>query len=58
MHVIYLAGCNPMHGLWTIAIDGKAVQTLADFVGPNLRQLDNELEKRDLCRQRGLPHYG
>ncbi|MCE7984578.1 MAG: DNA polymerase III subunit delta [Caldilinea sp. CFX5] len=28
-----------------IAIDGKAVQTLADFVGPNLRQLDNELEK-------------
>jgi len=29
----------------TIAIDGKAVQTLADFVGPNLRQLDNELAK-------------
>lgn len=28
-----------------IAIDGRAVQTLADFVGPNLRQLDNELEK-------------
>lgn len=28
-----------------IAIDGRAVQLLADFVGPNLRQLDNELEK-------------
>ena len=28
-----------------IAIDGKAVQTLADFVGPNLRLLDNELAK-------------
>lgn len=28
-----------------IAIDGRAVQTLADFVGPNLRQLHNELEK-------------
>jgi len=28
-----------------IAIDGRGVQTLADFVGPNLRQLDNELEK-------------
>ncbi|MFN8495159.1 MAG: DNA polymerase III subunit delta [Caldilineaceae bacterium] len=28
-----------------IAIDGRAVQMLADFVGPNLRQLDNELEK-------------
>jgi DNA polymerase-3 subunit delta len=28
-----------------IALDGRAVQTLADFVGPNLRQLDNELEK-------------
>ncbi len=27
-----------------IAIDG-AVQQLANFVGPNLRQLDNELEK-------------
>jgi DNA polymerase-3 subunit delta len=27
------------------AIDGRAVQMLADFVGPNLRQLDNELEK-------------
>ncbi len=28
-----------------IAIDGRAVQTLADFVGPNLRQLHNELDK-------------
>ncbi len=28
-----------------IAIDGRAVQTLADFIGPNLRQLHNELEK-------------
>ncbi|MEZ4860871.1 MAG: DNA polymerase III subunit delta [Caldilineaceae bacterium] len=28
-----------------IALDGRAVQTLADFVGPNLRQLDNELQK-------------
>jgi len=28
-----------------IAIEGRAVQMLADFVGPNLRQLDNELEK-------------
>ncbi|MBX3011270.1 MAG: DNA polymerase III subunit delta [Caldilineaceae bacterium] len=28
-----------------IAIEGRAVQTLADFVGPNLRQLDNELTK-------------
>lgn len=31
-----------------IAIDGRAVQMLADFVGPNLRQLDNELEKLSL----------
>jgi DNA polymerase III subunit delta len=28
-----------------IAIDGQAIQLLADFVGPNLRQLDNELQK-------------
>lgn len=28
-----------------IAIDGRAVQMLSDFVGPNLRQLDNELDK-------------
>jgi len=28
-----------------IAIDGRAVQMLADFVGPNLRQLHQELEK-------------
>jgi DNA polymerase-3 subunit delta len=28
-----------------IAIDGRAVQMLADFVGPHLRQLENELEK-------------
>lgn len=28
-----------------IAVEGRAVQTLADFVGPNLRQLDNELAK-------------
>ena len=28
-----------------IAIDGRAVQQLASFVGPNLRQLDSELEK-------------
>ena len=28
-----------------IAIDGGAVAVLADLVGPNLRQLDNELEK-------------
>ncbi len=28
-----------------IAIDGRAVQQLANFVGPNLRQLDNELDK-------------
>jgi DNA polymerase-3 subunit delta len=31
-----------------IAIDGRAVQMLADYVGPNLRQLDNELEKLSL----------
>jgi DNA polymerase-3 subunit delta len=31
-----------------IAIDPRAVQMLADFVGPNLRQLDNELEKLSL----------
>jgi DNA polymerase-3 subunit delta len=29
----------------SIAIDGHAVQMLGDFVGPNLRQLDNELDK-------------
>jgi len=29
----------------SIAIDGRAVQQLANFVGANLRQLDNELEK-------------
>lgn len=29
----------------SIAIEGRAVQQLANFVGPNLRQLDNELEK-------------
>ena len=29
----------------SIAIDGRAVQMLSDHVGPNLRQLDNELEK-------------
>lgn len=28
-----------------IAIDGRAVQMLASYVGANLRQLDNELEK-------------
>ena len=28
-----------------IAIDAQAVRMLADFVGPNLRQLDNELQK-------------
>jgi DNA polymerase III subunit delta len=28
-----------------IAIDGRAVQLLASYVGSNLRQLDNELEK-------------
>jgi len=28
-----------------IGIESRAVQMLADFVGPNLRQLDNELEK-------------
>lgn len=28
-----------------IQIEGGAIQMLADFVGPNLRQLDNELEK-------------
>jgi DNA polymerase-3 subunit delta len=31
-----------------IAIDSRAVQLLADFVGPNLRQLANELEKLSL----------
>ena len=31
-----------------IAIGGEAVAVLADFVGPNLRQLDNELEKLSL----------
>ncbi len=28
-----------------MALEGRAVQMLADFVGPNLRQLDNELDK-------------
>ncbi len=28
-----------------IAIDGQAIKMLSTFVGPNLRQLDNELEK-------------
>ncbi|HMN29905.1 MAG TPA: DNA polymerase III subunit delta [Caldilineaceae bacterium] len=31
-----------------IAIEGRAVQLLADFVGSNLRQLNNELEKLSL----------
>ncbi len=31
-----------------IAIGGDAVAVLVDFVGPNLRQLDNELEKLSL----------
>ena len=31
-----------------ISINGEAVAVLADFVGPNLRQLDNELEKLSL----------
>lgn len=31
-----------------IAIDGRAVQLLATYVGVNLRQLDNELEKLSL----------
>ncbi len=31
-----------------IAIDGRAVQMLADFVGADLRRLDNELEKLNL----------
>ncbi|PJF45960.1 MAG: hypothetical protein CUN48_16235, partial [Candidatus Thermofonsia Clade 3 bacterium] len=31
-----------------IAIDGGAVALLCNFVGPNLRQLDNELEKLSL----------
>jgi DNA polymerase-3 subunit delta len=31
-----------------IQIDGRAVQMLADFVGPQLRQLDNELAKLSL----------
>jgi DNA polymerase-3 subunit delta len=31
-----------------IAIDGRAVQLLATYVGSNLRQLDNELEKLSL----------
>lgn len=31
-----------------IAIDGRAVQMLADYVGPQLRQLDSELEKLSL----------
>jgi DNA polymerase-3 subunit delta len=28
-----------------IAIEGRAIQMLAEYVGPNLRQMDNELEK-------------
>ena len=28
-----------------VTLEGRAVQMLADFVGPNLRQLDNELDK-------------
>ncbi len=32
----------------SIAVDGAAIAVLADFVGPNLRQLDNELEKLSL----------
>lgn len=31
-----------------IALDGRALQLLATYVGPNLRQLDNELEKLSL----------
>ncbi len=31
-----------------ITIDGRAIQLLAAYVGPNLRQLDNELEKLSL----------
>jgi DNA polymerase-3 subunit delta len=31
-----------------IALDGRAIQQLAAYVGPNLRQLDNELEKLSL----------
>ncbi|MFN8443655.1 MAG: DNA polymerase III subunit delta [Caldilineaceae bacterium] len=31
-----------------VAIDGKAVQMLAEFVGADLRRLDNELEKLSL----------
>jgi len=31
-----------------ISINGEAVAVMADFVGPNLRQLDNELEKLSL----------
>ncbi len=28
-----------------IAIDGRSIQMLAEYVGPNLRQMDNELDK-------------
>lgn len=35
-----------------IAIDGRAVRLLADYIGANLRQIDNELEKL-ACYARG-----
>lgn len=28
-----------------VAIDGQAVRLMADYIGPNLRQIDNELDK-------------
>jgi DNA polymerase-3 subunit delta len=37
-----------LHGyarMQNVAIEGQATQTLAEFVGPNLRQLHNELQK-------------
>jgi DNA polymerase-3 subunit delta len=44
-----LAGWIQRHAkIRKITIDGRAVQMLADFVGPNLRQLENELEKLSL----------